>query len=126
MALSIPDATKNSILDNLGDTLIDSSGYAQFESTGDTQLARIQLNSTGWDASAAGSKALNTAGELQNTNATAGTISNLKFYTTNGTERLDFSVSTQTTTNYCNLSTTSLGAGDTIEITSCSLNMGSN
>jgi glutamine phosphoribosylpyrophosphate amidotransferase len=126
MALSIPtDAVKNAILDSI-DTYLDSHGYVQFEATGGTNLAKISLANPAFAAASGGSMSLDTSGELTNTDCTAGTLDHLSFYTTNDTEVLDFPASTATTSGFCRVSSLSIGSGDTIEITSCKLNMDNN
>jgi hypothetical protein len=129
MALSIPTATKNLILEYI-ESLIDQDtdvGYAQFEvdDTADSLLAKINLNRPSFEVAASGSMALDTTG-LENTNTTKGTVGHLSFYSGDDTERLEFPASTTTTSGYCYMSSLSLATGDTVEITSCTLNMANN
>lgn len=126
MALSIPETSvKNVILDAI-DTYLDSHGYVQFEATGGTNLAKIALANPAFAAATGGSMSLDTSGELTNADCTAGTLDHVSFYTTNDTEVLDFPASTTTTSGFARISSLTIGSGDTIEITSCKLNMDSN
>jgi hypothetical protein len=126
MAIKIPEATQHLILDYI-DALIDTggTGYCQFETTSGV-LAKIALAAPPFAAASGGAMALDTSGELTSTDCTAGTLDHLSFYSTDGTERLQFPASTTTDTGYCRVSSKTIAAGSTIEITSCTLNMDDN
>ncbi len=126
MSLTLPDTMKHLILDYI-DTVVDTggTGYCEFQATTGTPLARLPLQAPPFAAADSGAMALDTT-SVENTDATAGTIYKLVFYSTDDTARFTFSASTTTNANMVRVSSLTLGTGDDINITAMSLNMSSN
>jgi len=106
------DAACNAIVD-----LIDSGGAGTlvFETSADAAVATINLNATAFGASSTGTATL--AGvPLSDTNANAGTVAQASFYNGSAAKVMECTVSTSGAD--INLSSLSVGAGDTVTVSS--------
>jgi hypothetical protein len=106
------NAACNAIVD-----LVDAgagAGTMVFETSGDVEVATLTFSDPAFGDAVTGTASANSI--TSDTNATGGTVSQLSFYDSNGNKVVEFSVSTSGAD--VNLSSTSIGAGDTINCTS--------
>ena len=120
MALTLETALRNDLADQIDDSINTGAGTAnlKFETSGDVEVATIDFQNPAFGAAAAG--VITLAGTpLQDTNATGGATSQFSIYDRDGTKQLEGTVATSGAD--INITSTTIGAGDTVELTSFSL-----
>lgn len=113
-------ATRNALADQI-DTLVNTgTGTAQllFETSGDTEVATINLQNPAFGAAASGVITLQGT-PLEDTDATGGTVAQASIYDRDGGKVLEMSVATSG--QDIDISSTSVGASDTVELTSLTI-----
>lgn len=113
-------ATRNSLADQI-DTLVNTgTGTAQllFETSGDVEVATINLQNPAFGAAASGVITLQGT-PLEDTDATGGTVAQASIYDRDGGKVLEMSVATSG--QDIDISSTSVGASDTVELTSLTI-----
>ena len=105
------DAAVNAVVD-----LLDASGNCKFETSGDVEVATLPLSATAFEASSNGTAAANTI--TSDTSATGGTIAQVSFYTSGGTKIFEASCSLSGGGGDVICTSLSIGAGDTVGISS--------
>jgi len=106
------NAACNAIVD-----LVDAgagAGTMVFETSADVEVATLTFSDPAFGDAVTGTATANPI--TSDTNATGGTVSQLSFYDSNSNKVAEFTVSTSGAD--VNLSSTSIGAGDTINCTS--------
>jgi hypothetical protein len=94
------------------------AGYIEFQTSGDVEVATLPMSDPAFGAAAAG---VATAGAItSDTNATGGTIEHAKFFDSNDTEC--FEMTCGTSGSEINLSSLAIGVGDTVAISSLTVN----
>jgi acyl-coenzyme A thioesterase PaaI-like protein len=112
MAVTHPEATRNGIADFVVDQL--NSGTLEIQTSGDVEVATCGFAATAFGAAAAG---VATAGAITaDADATGGTAAKAQLKNSGGTAIVNCSVGTSG--EDINLSSVTIGAGDTVEITS--------
>lgn len=120
MALILETVLRNVLADAI-DTEINTgvgTSKMQLETSGDVEVATINFQNPAFGAAAAG--VITLAGTpLQDTSATGGTVAQFSLYDRDGTKQLEgvVAVSGQD----LDLSSLTVGAGDTVELTSFSI-----
>ena len=96
------------------------AGTAQlkFETSGDAALATIDLQNPAFGAAAAGVITLQGT-PLSDTNASAGTVAQASIYDRDATKQLEMTVGTGA--QEITISSTAIGAGDTVQLTSLTI-----
>ena len=120
MALTLETALRNDLADQIDDSINTGAGTAElrFETSGDVEVATVNLQNPAFGAASTGTITL--AGTpLQDTNATGGTVAQFSIYDRDGTKQLEGTVATSGAD--INISSTSVGASDTVELTSFTL-----
>lgn len=116
MAVTLEAAARNAACNAIVD-LIDAgagAGTLQFETSGDVEVATITFSATAFGNAASG---VATAATMTNdTNATGGTIAQASIYDSDSNKIMELSVGTSG--EDINLSSLSIGAGDTVTLTS--------
>lgn len=113
-------ATRNALADQI-DTLVNTgTGTAQllFETSGDAEVATINLQNPAFGAAASGVITLQGT-PLEDTDATGGTVAQASIYDRDGGKVLEMSVATSG--QDIDISSTSVGASDTVELTSLTI-----
>lgn len=87
-----------------------AAGYCQFETSGDAEIATLPMSDPAFGAAAAGVATANSI--TSDTNATGGTIAQASFYDSNNVKRFEMTAGTSGTEII--VSSTSVGAGDTV------------
>jgi hypothetical protein len=116
MAVTHPTAVRNTIADAVVDS-IDTGGAGSliFDTSGDVECATLTFSATAFGAAAAGTATANAI--TSDTSATGGTVA--KFRMVNGSAAdAGFSGSVATSGGDINLSSLSVGAGDTVSMSS--------
>ena len=115
MAVTHTTTIRNGIADYVVDA-IDSGGTGtlEFQTSGDVEVATITFSATAFGAAAGGIATANSM--TDDTNATGGTISKARIKNGSATEILACAVGTGGSD--INLSSLSIGAGDTVSLTS--------
>ena len=122
MALTLETALRNALANAVDDEINTGAGTAtlEFETSGDVEVATINLQNPAFGAAAAGVITLQGT-PLQDTNATGGTVAQFSIYDRDATKQLEGTVATSGAD--INISSTTVGAGDTVELTSFTLTM---
>lgn len=116
MAITHPTAVRNTLADAVVD-LIDGgtgAGTIEFQTSGDVEVATLSFSATAFGAASSGTATA--AAISDDTNATGGTIA--KFVVKDGDGTEIFSGSVGTSGEDINLSSLSIGAGDTVSLSS--------
>lgn len=118
MALTLANTCRNAILDAV-DTLIGASGTLEFQTSGDSEVATLTLGNPAFGAASSGSMALSGT-PLSDTNATGGSMAKFVLKTGGTTTQITGTVGTSASDiNFAGGVT--VGAGDTVTLTSFSL-----
>lgn len=112
MALTHTTAVRNGLADYVVDQL--DGGNLVFMTSGDSEVATLALNATAFGAAASGTATANAI--TDDTSATGGTVALFKMETSVATEIFRGTVSTSGAD--INLTSLSIGAGDTVQMTS--------
>lgn len=112
MAVTHPTATRNGLADYIVDQL--DSGTIEIQTSGDVEVATLTFGATAFGAAAAGVATANAI--TSDTNATGGTAAKAQLKTSGATAIVNCSVGTSG--EDINLSSVSIGAGDTVSISS--------
>ena len=117
MALTLETVLRNDLADQIDDSINTGSGTAtlEFETSGDVEVATINLQNPAFGAASTGVITLQGT-PLQDTNATGGTVAQFSIYDRDAAKQLEGTVSTSGAD--INISSTTVGAGDTVELTS--------
>ena len=120
MALTLETTLRNALANAIDDEINTGAGTATlvFETSGDAEVATIDLQNPAFGAAAAGVITLQGT-PLQDTNATGGTVAQFSLEDRDGTKQLEGTVATSGAD--INISSTSVGASDTVELTSFTL-----
>jgi hypothetical protein len=125
VALTIENIVKNQVLDSIFALINASStpGYVNFVSTGDAALAKISFDAVAESASATGgSISVDTSSGNKNEDCTAGTLSHGIIYGGDDVQLFELPISTTTNGDgFFYVSSDTLGAGDTLELTGLTL-----
>lgn len=119
MAVSHPETIRNSLCDLVVD-LIDAgagAGRLEFRTSGDVEAATVTFQDPAFAAAAGGTALANTPMN-DDTNATGGTVDRFVVLDSNGATV--FSGAVATSGSDINLSSTTIGPGDTVSLTSLS------
>lgn len=119
MTISHPEAIRNQLCDLVVD-LIDggaSAGRLEFRTSGDSEAATVFFQDPAFGAASGGTAIANTP-MTDDTNATGGTVDRFAILDSNSTIILTGAVATSGSD--INLSSTTIGAGDTVSLTSLS------
>lgn len=119
MTIAHPDAVRNSLADLVVD-LIDagaSAGKLEFRTSGDVEAATVFFQDPAFGAASGGTAVANTP-MVDDTNATGGTVDRFVILDSNNNQVLTGAVATSGSD--INLSSTTIGAGDTVSLTSLS------
>lgn len=119
MALILETGLRNVLADAV-DTEVGTAGFLQFETSGDVEVATIPFGNPAFGAAATGVITLNGT-PIQDTSATGGTTSQFSIYKSGPTKLLEGTVATSGAD--INISSTVIGAGDTVELTSFTITM---
>jgi len=117
MALTLETNARDACSNAIDDLVNTGGGTSQlkFETSGDVEVATIDLQSTAFGASNTG--VITLAGvPLSDTSATGGTVAQFSIYNRASTKVLEGNVSTSGAS--INISSLSIGAGDTVTLTS--------
>ena len=112
---TLPNASRDAMVDALVD-LIDAgagAGDLVFQTSGDVEVATCAFSDPAFGASSGGTATANSISD--DTNATGGTTTKASLQDSNSTEVIEATVSTSGAD--INLSSTTIGAGDTVSIT---------
>lgn len=115
-AVTHPTSVRNTIADAVVD-LIDAgagAGTIQFQTSGDVEVATLTYSDPAYGSAAAGTATANSI--TSDTNATGGTVAKSAHYDSNST--LVFSTAVGTSGSDINLSSLSVGSGDTVSMSS--------
>lgn len=114
MALTLETGLRDVLADAI-DTEIGAAGYLEFQTAADGELATITFGNPAFGASSTGT--ITMSGQpLQDTSATGGgTCAQFSIFKSGPTKLLEGTVSTSGAD--INISSTSIGAGDTVELT---------
>jgi hypothetical protein len=120
MALTLETTLRNAIADAIDAEINTGAGTAtlQFETSGDVEVATINLQNPAFGAAAAGVITLQGT-PLQDSSATGGTVAQFSIYDRDSTKQLEGTVATSGAD--INISSTAVGATDTVELTSLTL-----
>lgn len=120
MALTHTTSTRNTIADAVVDLIDGGAGDAQgdlvFMTSGDVEVATLNMSATAFGAAASGTATA--AAISDDTNATGGTIAKFKLQNKANTEILRGSVTATAGGGDIELSSVSIGAGDTVSVSS--------
>lgn len=112
---TLPNASRDAMVDALVD-LIDAgagAGNLVFQTSGDVEVATCAFSDPAFGASSGGTATANSISD--DTNATGGTTTKASLQDSNSTEVIEATVGTSGSD--INLSSTTIGAGDTVSIT---------
>jgi hypothetical protein len=112
MAVTHPTAARNGIADHIVDQL--NSGTLEIQTSGDVEVATLTFGATAFGAAASGTATANAI--TADTSATGGTAAKAQLKTSGGTAIVNCSVGTSG--EDINLSSVSIGSGDTVSVTS--------
>lgn len=112
MAVTHPTAARNGLADHIVDQL--DGGTLEIQTSGDVEVATLTFGTPAFGAAAAGVATANAI--TSDTNATGGTAAKAQLKTSGATAIVNCSVGT--TGEDINLSSVSIGAGDTVSISS--------
>ena len=115
-AVTHPTAVRNTLADAVVD-LIDAgagAGTLQFQTSGDVEVATLTYSDPAFGAAAAGTATANSI--TSDTNATGGTVAKSRSYDSDSTEV--FATAVGTSGSDINLSSLSVGSGDTVSMSS--------
>jgi hypothetical protein len=117
MALDHETAVRDVLADAI-DTAVNASGAGNcvFDTSGDVEVATIVLSATAFGASSSGTITL--ASTTDDTSATGGTVAKFKFETGASTRIFGGTVTAPAGGGDMEMSSLSVGAGDTVSITS--------
>ena len=117
MALTLQATLKNTLADAI-DTAVGAAGYMEITTSGDGELATFTFGNPAFGNAAGGTITLNGT-PIQDTNANAGTAAKFRIFAAGAVLQLEgvVAVSGQD----LDLSSLSIGAGDTVELTSFSI-----
>ena len=117
MALDHETAVRNTLADAI-DAAVNAAGTGNcvFQTSGDAEVATIVLSATAFGAASSGTITL--ASTTDDTSATGGTVSKFKFETGANTRIFGGTVTPVAGGGDMEMSTLSVGAGDTVSITS--------
>jgi len=120
MALTLETALRDDLANQIDDTINTGAGTAtiEFQTSGDVEVATINLQNPAFGASSTGTITLQGT-PLQDTNATGGTTAQFELNDRDNTKQLEGTVATSGAD--INISSTAIGAGDTVELTSFTL-----
>lgn len=117
MALTLETNLRNALADAIDDLVNTGAGTATllFETSGDVEVATINLQNPAFGAAAAG--VITLAGvPLQDASATGGTVSQFSIFNRNATKVLEGTVSTSGAD--INITSTSIAASEVVQLTS--------
>ena len=114
MAVTHPTATRNGIADYVVDQL--DSGTIEIRSSGDVEIATLTFGATAFGAAAAGVATANSI--TDDTNATGGTAAKCALINSGATDIVLGSVTATGGGGDIELSSTTVGASDTVSISS--------
>ena len=120
MALILETGLRNALADAIDVQINTGAGTAElrFETTGDVEVATEALQNPAFGAAAAG--VITCQGTpIEDTNATGGTVGQFSIYDRDGTKQLEGTVATAGAD--INISSTGVGAGDTVRLTSLTI-----
>lgn len=120
MALTLETALRNDLADQIDDSINTGAGTAtlQFETSGDVEVATIDLQNPAFGAAATG--VITLAGTpLSDTNATGGTIAQFSIYDRDSTKQLEGTVATSGAD--INITSTIIAATETVTLSSFTL-----
>lgn len=124
MALTHSTAAKNAALDAIVGLIdagtTDAQGDCVFMTGADAEVATLPLNNPAFAAASAGAAVMDNTPVPEDTSATGGTTSLFKFQNRDNTEIFRGTVATSGAD--INISSTVIGAGDTVQLTSFQLN----
>jgi hypothetical protein len=112
MAVTHPTATRNGIADYIVDQL--NSGTIEIQTSGDVEVATLTFGVTAFGAAAAGVATANAI--TSDSSATGGTAAKAQLKTSGATAIVNCAVGTSGSD--INLSSVTIGAGDTVSISS--------
>lgn len=115
-AVTHPTSVRNTVADAVVD-LIDAgagAGTIQFQTSGDVEVATLTYSDPAYGSAAAGTATANSI--TSDTNATGGTVAKSAHYDSDST--LVFSTAVGTSGSDINLSSLSVGSGDTVSMSS--------
>lgn len=117
MALTLETPTRNALADALDALINTGAGTAQlkFETSADVAVATIDLPNPAFGAAVAGVITLSGT-PLQDTNAAGGSVAQFSIYDRGSAKVLEGTVATSGAD--INISSTTIGVGDTVELTS--------
>lgn len=120
MALTLETVLRNVLADAIDNEINTGAGTAtlQFEDSGDTEIATINLQNPAFGAAAAGVITLQGV-PLEDSNATGGTVAQFSIYDRDSTKQLEGTVATSGAD--INISNTVVAATDTVELTSLTI-----
>lgn len=118
MALTHVTAVRNTLADAIDDAVNAGAGAGtlEFQTSGDAEVATLTFSDPAFGAASSGTI---TAGTItDDTNATGGTVSKFRIFDSNSTEVLSGTVTATGGGGDIELSSVSVGAGDTVSLTS--------
>ncbi len=122
MALILETVLRNDLADQVDTSINTGAGTATllFETSGDVEVATINLQNPAFGVASTGT--ITMSGQpLSDTNATGGTTAQFSIYDRDAAKQLEGTVSTSGAD--INISSTSVGAGDTVELTTFTITM---
>lgn len=120
MALTLVNALKSTLADAIT-TAIGAAGYMELQTAGDVEVATLPFNNPAFNAAANGVIAVNNTPQVEDTNATGngGAVTKFKIYASGAVLQLDGVVATSG--QDLDISSTIIGATDTVQLTSFSI-----
>lgn len=118
MALTHVTAVRNTLADAIDDAVNAGAGAGtlEFQTSGDVEVATLTFSDPAFGAASSGTI---TAGTItDDTNATGGTVSKFRIFDSSSTEVLSGTVTATGGGGDIELSSVSVGAGDTVSLTS--------
>lgn len=118
MAITHATAVRNGLADYIDDQVNGGAGAGTlvFQTSGDVEVATCTFSSPAFGAASAGVITANSI--TDDTNATGGTVTKFRIYDGSSTEILNGTVTATGGGGDIELSSTTIGAGDTVSITS--------
>lgn len=115
-AVTHPTAVRNAVADLVVDRIDAGSGAGtiQFQTSGDVEVATLTYSDPAYGSAAAGTATANSI--TSDTNATGGTVAKSRHYDSDATEV--FATAVGTSGSDINLSSLSVGSGDTVSMSS--------
>lgn len=120
----VANALRQALADYVDTEVNTGAGTAniKFETSADAALATCNLSNPAFGAAtAAGTISLDTTPAVEDTSASAGTVAQASLYDRDGTKLLEMTVGT--TGTEIDISSTTIGAGDTVTLTSLDLSV---